>query len=797
MAAGEDTNRLEELFARAVDLPRDERAAFLERECGADAELRARLDALLGQDERGTRGVLARQMFAGDPPPEERVDRYKLIEKLGEGGMGTVYLAEQEEPVRRKVALKTIRIGAGSADVLARFEGERQALALMNHPGIAKIYDGGVAASGLPYFVMEYCPGLPITEHCDRFKLSIEERIHLFRRVCDAVQHAHQKGIIHRDLKPGNILVTERDNQAVPKVIDFGIARAISGSLRKEQRELTGTGVIGSHLYMSPEQADPTGDDIDTRTDIYSLGVILYELLAGVTPFQHEHLEEFGFAVLRDIDPPRPSKRLALQGDEAEGIAARRRTTERSLTRTLRGDLDWITMKCLEKDRVRRYASASELAGDLIRHLENEPVLAGPPTTSYRARKFVRRHRISVAGSAALLLSLIAGIVGTTVEKRRAQAATILANYEVKKSNAVLELFWYGLVHGHASMTPDHQSKSVLALFQESPDDFQELLNRSPGAEAAVRTSLGRAFLFLGEDRAALDQLRLARKIQASDPGKQPIDVFVTVTGLLQATRRVEGLAAADKYMQEALTLAREILAERVPELAGPVDALIDLALGRTDDVDDAEAFEHLDEIMQAFPESLHYGNESVVMGRLILEIGGALRLRGKDVGDAFFRELDAKARELLDEEDIKFQSFLWVLATVQLMPEGQEHFEEALEYATELSRLSRGSLPPEHWLRPEASRIEGVAHYGLGNYKPAEVALRDAWETLDPVDPKNDRQRQTAMSARALHVRTLVRLDRRDEARRAFVELERVLEEPLTPSTRSTIATAQEELEE
>jgi serine/threonine protein kinase len=772
MTDAEDTNRLEELFARAVELAPDERAAFLERECAANTGLRARLEELLGQDERGPRGVLAGRMFGGEPPPEERIDRYKLMEKLGEGGMGTVYLAEQEEPVRRKVALKTIRIGAGSANVLARFETERQALALMNHPGIAEIYDGGLASSGLPYFVMEYCPGLPITEHCDRFKLSIDERLHLFRRVCDAVQHAHQKGIIHRDLKPGNILVTERDGRAVPKVIDFGIARAVSGSLRKEQRELTGTGVIGSHLYMSPEQADPTGDDIDTRTDIYSLGVILYELLAGVTPFQHEHLEEFGFAVLRDVDPPKPSKRLALQGD-----------------------LDWIAMKCLEKDRARRYSSASELAGDLTRQQEDEPVLAGPPTTSYRARKFVRRHRVSVAGSTALLLSLVAGIVGTTFEKGRAQAAASLANYEVKKSNAVLEYLWYGLVHGHASMTPENLDKGVLAMSLESPDDLPQLLGRSPGAEAAVRTSLGRAFLFLGEDRAALDQLLRAREVQDSDPDKQPLDVFVTTTGLLQATRRVKGLAAADKYMRQALTLAREILAERVPELAEPVDALVDLALGKTDGVDEAETFDHLDEIMQAFPESLHYGNESLVMGRLILEIGGALRLQGKDVGDAFFQELEAKARELLEVEDITFQSFLWVLATVQLM--GDAHFEQALAYAQELSRLSAGPLPPEHWLRPEAKRIEGVAHYGLEDDELAEAALRNAWETLLPVDPKNDRQRETAMSARAWHVRSLLRLGRRDEAQRAFAELELVLEEPLTPETRATIATARQELEE
>ena len=219
--------------------------------------------------------------------------------------------------------------------------------------------------------------------------------------------------------------------------------------------------------------------------------------------------------------------------------------------------------------------------------------------------------------------------------------------------------------------------------------------------------------------------------IQKSDPNKQRVDEFVTIAGLLQATRRVEGLEAADKYMQQALTLAREILAENVPELAEPVDVLIDFALGRTDDVDDAEAFEQLDEIMQAFPESLHYGNESVVMGRLILEIGGALRARGKDVSDAFFRKLEAKARELLDDKDIMFQSFLWILATVQLWPQGQEHFEEALDYATELSRLSSQTLPPEHWLRPEAKRIEGVAHFGLEEYEQAEAALKSAWEAF------------------------------------------------------------------
>jgi non-specific serine/threonine protein kinase/serine/threonine-protein kinase len=367
----------------------------------------------------------------------EQVGPYRILARIGEGGMGVVFRAEQRAPIRREVALKVIKLGMDTKDVIARFEAERQALALMDHPNVARVLDAGSTDSGRPYFVMEYVPGEPITDYCDRHKLTLRARLELYRSVCDAVQHAHQKGIIHRDLKPSNILVALRDGkEAVPKVIDFGVAKATAQRLT-ERTLFTETGqMIGTPEYMSPEQAEMTaGGDVDTRSDIYSLGVVLYELLAGALPFDPRTLRSAAYneiqRIIREVDPPRPSTRLSSLGDEqANGIAKRRGEHLASLRQQLRHELEWIPLKAMRKDRTERYRTASELGDDVANYLQGRPLAAAPESTSYRVRKFLRRHRGAAIAVAAIVLALLVGVVATSLQAARASRAERRALFE-------------------------------------------------------------------------------------------------------------------------------------------------------------------------------------------------------------------------------------------------------------------------------------------------------------------------------------------------------------------------------
>ena len=348
--------------------------------------------------------------------PGDTIGRYKLLQQVGEGGCGTVYMAEQSEPVRRKVALKVIKLGMDTKAVVARFDAERQALAMMEHPNIAKVLDAGATDTGRPYFVMELVRGIPITKYCDENSLDTPARLDLFTAVCSALQHAHQKGIIHRDIKPSNILVTLHDGVPVPKVIDFGIAKATEARLTDLTLFTELNAFVGTPAYMSPEQAEMSGLDIDTRADIYSLGVLLYELLTGKLPFDPETLLKAGIdemrRTIREVEPPKPSTRLStVTGGDLTTIAKHRGTEATKLTTLLRGDLDWIVMKALEKDRTRRYESASAFAQDIKRYLSNEAVLACPPSTLYLLQKMVRRHRLAFAAGAAVAVSLILGLI--------------------------------------------------------------------------------------------------------------------------------------------------------------------------------------------------------------------------------------------------------------------------------------------------------------------------------------------------------------------------------------------------
>ncbi len=421
----------EEIFSTAIEIDSPaERAAFVKSACGDDTELLSRVEALLKVHYEDN-------SFLKSPPfgidvtldasplsegPGTIVGRYKLLQLIGEGGFGVVYMADQERPIRRRVALKIIKLGMDTKQVIARFEAERQALAMMDHPNIARVLDAGATDTGRPYFVMELVKGIPITEYCDKNNLDTQQRLELFIDVCKAVQHAHQKGIIHRDIKPSNVMITLHDGKPVPKIIDFGIAKATQQRLTEKTLFTEYRQFIGTPEYMSPEQAEMSGLDVDTRSDIYSLGVLLYELLTGTTPFDAERLRSAAYdeirRIIREDEPPKPSTRLSTLGDALTDIAKNRNVQPSELCKIVRGDLDWVVMKTLEKNRTRRYETASELAADVKRHLEDEMVLAGPPSAVYRLRKWSKRHKKACLAASLVMLFSIVFSTAVTIQRQ-------------------------------------------------------------------------------------------------------------------------------------------------------------------------------------------------------------------------------------------------------------------------------------------------------------------------------------------------------------------------------------------
>ncbi|MBS0266971.1 MAG: serine/threonine protein kinase [Planctomycetes bacterium] len=436
-----DSTSEKSIFLNALDYDStSERDTYLNRACAGNPGLRAEINDLLAAHFASGNPLDGPEQPAGAPSPAAFAEtavyasgpespgtvigNYRLMEQIGEGGFGMVFVAEQLQPVRRKVALKLIKPGMDSRDVIARFEAERQALALMDHPNIARVFDAGTTDSGRPYFVMELVRGVPITEFCDSKKLSLPDRLELFLHLCEAVQHAHLKGIIHRDLKPSNVLVTSHDTTYVVKAIDFGIAKAIGQSLTEKTIYTRFAQLLGTPLYMSPEQAEMSGLDIDTRCDIYSLGVLLYELVVGATPFDRQRLESASFdeirRIIREEEPPRPSSRFSTLGNSVSTIASNRRLEPRRISAFVRGDLDWIVMKALDKDRNRRYETCSSLAADVRRFIANEPVEARPPSVLYRLQKFSRRNKVAITTGSLVLLALTLGTVISVWQAARA-----------------------------------------------------------------------------------------------------------------------------------------------------------------------------------------------------------------------------------------------------------------------------------------------------------------------------------------------------------------------------------------
>jgi serine/threonine protein kinase len=517
------------------------------------------------------------------------IGQYRIVATLGSGGMGVVYKAEQRHPVKRLVAVKLIKLGMDTRHVIARFESERQALAMMDHPNVAKVLDAGATDSGRPYFVMEYVPGEPITDYCDKNRLTTEDRLKLFMQICDAVQHAHQKGIIHRDLKPGNVLVEYRDGRAVPKVIDFGIAKATSSALTGITLYTEHGQMIGTPEYVSPEQAETSGMDVDTRTDIYSLGVVLYELLTGALPFDPTELRTMSYAqmqqTIRDADPPKPSTKLTkLTGEQLTNVAKRRRAEPRTLARQIRGELDWIILKAMEKDRSRRYETAAALSMDIARHLRDEPVSAGPPTATYRVGKFVRRHIIGLSAGAAIAAALLIGL-GTAVygfysarqQRDQAIVARAQAERESKRSQEINDYLLKSLaaVDPEQAKVMDVSPDAVLKRSRELFGDNKALI----GSVLSARASALRSANQLDEAERAYNEALYAYR-EAFGPEHSTVAATLASIGQIYYDRA--DYPAAERFFRDALQIKQKAFGPRSKAVADALASVTNAVAARS-----------------------------------------------------------------------------------------------------------------------------------------------------------------------------------------------------------------------
>jgi eukaryotic-like serine/threonine-protein kinase len=661
-----DPRSLADIVGEAVELPPAERGAFLAGACGGDAALLERARALIASHDRAAQAGFFAQPTGitsnlGENAPSAaelaregtRIGLYTLGRCVGAGGFGVVFEAMQEEPIKRRVAIKLLRAGLATPQVVARFESERRALAMMEHPGIAKVLDAGATVDGTPYFVMEFVEGEPLVAFCDRNRLALRDRIELIVQVCRALQHAHAKGVIHRDIKPANILATMQDGRPLARIIDFGIAKAIEHVAVARAVFTRARQMIGTPEYMSPEQAGAS-PDIDTRSDIYSLGVVLYEVLAGVGPFDAEKLRSAAFAelerVLREDDPPRPSTRLSALASSGAGsstatatkltdIAATRRIEPRTLVRELQGELDWIVLRCLEKDRARRYDTAAALGDDLERYLRDEPVNAKPRSRMYLAHKFARRHRVGLAAAGVAVLSLVGGLGASLVglaEARKAQriaevarederAQRERAEREAKKARAAADFLEKILSSadpevGGRTMTVAAALTEAVALLNGGE------LREDPEVEASARRAIGLSFLALGDVREGEEQMQRAVDLSLT-PGFDPVERARTL-GMLSIPRwREERYEAAEAMLREALGLL-----EGKPERRAAIEraaCLRDLSAVLFFQNKREESLKVLEEAKQQYVEL--FGKDSVEYADLMTSQGASLHANPRD----------------------------------------------------------------------------------------------------------------------------------------------------------------------
>ncbi len=564
MVKPEHWDRIKEIVGEALERPASQRTAFVNEACSQEPAIRAEVESLLSAHaEAGklSEAALVSELL-GEPAESQSIGPYRLVRKLGEGGMGQVWHAEQTFPVKRQVALKLIRGGMLHSVVLQRFQSERQALAIMDHPAIAKVFDAGATASGQPYFVMEYVEGLPITEYCDQKKLSIKERLGLFIQVCAGIQHAHQKAIIHRDIKPANILVVEVDGKPRPRIIDFGLAKTVAPAGDGETLFTQAGAFLGTPGYTSPEQTDPEVQDIDTRADVYSLGVVLYELLTGALPFDSQQLRKQPLdrvlKLLREEEPPSPSTKVSTDGKSSEGRAEVRGVDSQGLVSLLRGDLDWITMKALERERDRRYGSPHELASDLERYLENRTVLARPASAGYRLQKYIRRNRVGVAVASAAFVLAVAFVVMQGIQLRRITRERDRANRITAFMTSMFKV----------SDPSEARGNSITAreILDKSSKEIETGLSNDPELQSQLMATMGQVYITLGLFQRGKPLLEKA-VATGHRVEKTPSRSTLHAMGLLSFLLLRQGqYAEAEKLLRETVEGDRRVIGPENPD---------------------------------------------------------------------------------------------------------------------------------------------------------------------------------------------------------------------------------------
>jgi eukaryotic-like serine/threonine-protein kinase len=734
-------------------------------------------------------------------PPGNIIGPYQLLEIIGEGGMGQVWLAEQKFPVRRRVAIKLIKAGMDTREVVTRFESERQALALMNHPAIAKVFEAGSTATGRPYFVMEYVAGMPITAYCDKHQLTLRQRMELFILVCEGVQHAHQKAIIHRDLKPSNILVSEIDGKPMPRIIDFGVAKAISHGLGGATMFTQLGTVIGTLGYMSPEQADSAGEDIDTRSDVYSLGAILYELLVSALPLD---LSQLAFDEilrrLRDQDAPRPSTRLRTLGETSAAAAKNRGADPPSLARQLRGDPDAIVLKALEKNRKRRYASASALSEDIGRYLRNEPVAAQPPSAAYRARKYVRRHRLGVVMAAAGLLLLVGFAVAQAFELRRISRERDRADRMRERADRISQFMTKMFKVSNPS-----EARGNTVTAREILDQASQLigsgLNNDPELRARLMGTMAQTYAGLGLYGRAQALSQQALDIEQPLLGAQNRLTLETESELAQDIRAQGNLAEAEQRLRATLTAQQKALGPDDPDAIATMDrlaytlsneahhaeaeALLRQTLAAERRVlgpDDSQTLGTLNELAQTLTVQGRYADADQIYTELISaqrqSLGAdhpATLLSMEHAAENFSEEGRYSESEKLENEVIAAQSRVLgpdhpqtlrteTFLAITLIKEG--HFAEADKLQTQVIAAKRRVLGPSHASTLQSMEFEALALNGERRY--AESA-RVFDEVIDTAGKTNQPatvdeawyNRATAEAARGRRDQAFADLDR------------------------------------
>jgi serine/threonine protein kinase len=677
-----------ELFTEAIQLPKEQRRAFLHRICADDPDLRTRIEALLKFNDRAgdfletpptcTINEVRAKVTAGEKPGE-RLDRYKLLQQIGEGGCGVVFLAEQEKPVRRRVALKIIKPGMDTKSVIARFEAERQALALMDHPNIAKIFDAGTTESGHPYFVMELVRGAKITEYCDQHLLTSQERLKLFVQVCQAVQHAHQKGIIHRDIKPSNILVTQTEQgDALPVVIDFGIAKPTTNQQLTDKTLFTAFEMlIGTPAYMSPEQAALTSVDVDTRTDVYSLGVLLYELLTGSTPFDTGELLKSGLdeirRVIREQEPVRPSTRLSkLAEADLTTVAECRHSDAPALIRTVHGDLDWIVMKALEKDRTRRYPTAHGLSLDVVRFLANEAVSARPPSKIYRLRKAAQRNKLLFAAAGVSALFLIVSLIAVSLALSKEKQARQKAVRASLKSQQVIN-FLEEMLKGAGPRAAQGQDTTMLrGIFDQTAARIGKDLTNQPAIQAEMLDLIGRLYDQIANSSKAEELERAALALRQRTFGPDSLEVAASLNDLGLVLMTQHKLPEAEKDHSQALAIRRRLL-----------------------------------------------GDENSDTATSLNDLAAVYRDQGKlTQAEAMAKQAFQIRRNLLGDDHVDVADSLRNLSIIY---GSQGKWAEAKETAEQVLAIRRKRLGPEHPFIPSALEDVAWAASGLGQFSEAQ----------------------------------------------------------------------------